>query len=78
MRLGDDPCDDWEELRDEFRSIVFRDGVDEAADEMGVASRTIYRIIGGETRRPYSRVQRCIERLVERNRSIRDGSRLRS
>lgn len=57
----------WDEVRDEFRSLVFRIGVDEAANRIPASRRTIYRMISGETESPCHAIVDGAIRMIEKS-----------
>ena len=60
----------WDELRDEFRRYVLRRGertVGDVADEIGVARRTVYKLMQNPNRRPHRLVREAIERVCTKS-----------
>lgn len=57
--------DQWDDLRPEFRRVVFTRGVQEVARELPAHRATVYRMIHGETT-PSHALAEAVRRLVER------------
>lgn len=55
----------WVEIRDEFRSVVFRLGVDEAAERLPASKKTIYRLIGDDDVQPCRAIVAGAERVIQ-------------
>lgn len=55
-------------VREEFRHLVAREGVQKVAEEINASRNTIYRLIKNETQHPTRAVQANIERFVAERR----------
>jgi hypothetical protein len=56
---------DWDKVREQFRYLVARRGVQNVADAIPAGRDTVYRLIKGETTEPTRAVRAGIERLVD-------------
>lgn len=55
----------WDKVREQFRYLVARRGVQNVADAIPAGRDTVYRLIKGETTEPTRAVRAGIERLVD-------------
>ena len=56
----------WQDIRERFRSIVFRRGVNHVANAIPADRVTVFRLVNGTTERPSLAVRAGIERLIDR------------
>jgi len=64
----------WDEAKQGFRELMRRLTVREISRRIPTARTTIYRLYNGETKQPYQRVHKGIERLIEeQKREQHDG-----
>tara|TARA_R110002020_G_scaffold119609_2_gene272866 strand:- start:1514 stop:1738 length:225 start_codon:yes stop_codon:yes gene_type:complete len=54
----------WEDIREEFAAVVFRQGVQKVADEIPADPVTVYRLVNGVTKQPTRAVRAGAERVV--------------
>lgn len=54
----------WEDVRQDFRAVVARDGAAAVARRIPVHRSTVYRLLKGESRRPIKAVFVAVERVV--------------
>ena len=55
----------WSELREDFRSVVFRVGIDKVASAIPADRVTVYRLVNGKTQFPSHAVLAGVERVIE-------------
>lgn len=55
----------WNELQEDFRSLVFERGVDKVAAEIPTHRATVYRLVNGDTKRPSMALCAGIERVLQ-------------
>jgi len=54
----------WEEVRQDFRAVVFRDGADVVARRIPAHRATVFRLVKGGSRKPIGVLFAAIERVV--------------
>lgn len=54
----------WEDVRQDFRAVVARDGAAAVARRIPVHRSTVYRLVKGESRRPIRAIFVAVERVV--------------
>lgn len=54
----------WEDVRQDFRAIVAREGVEAVARRIPAHRSTVYRLVKGESRRPVKAIFAAVERVV--------------
>lgn len=54
----------WDDLKQGLTREVFKRGVDDVAREIPASRRTVYRLIGGETKRPSHAIREGVARVV--------------
>lgn len=54
----------WDDLRRDFETVVFRDGVTEVARRLSTHRTTVYRLVNGDTRRPSGPLRAAVEKVV--------------
>jgi len=55
----------WDELREPFKRLVFRDGVKAVADRVPMHRASVYRIINDEIRRPCRAIREGVRKVLE-------------
>lgn len=54
----------WEDVRQDFRAIVAREGAASVARRIPAHRSTVYRLVKGESRRPIRAIFVAVERVV--------------
>ena len=54
----------WDDLREDFKRVVFTHGVQPVADAIPCGRDTVYRIVHGTTKTPTHAVRAGVERIV--------------
>lgn len=55
----------WDELEEPFKRLLFRDGVDRVALRVPMHRATAYRLLRGDIKKPYRRIRRGVERVLD-------------